>query len=134
MLIQLYKGLLKLAKQSGTAVVGGNMSSSPHVFVDVMVIGKTGNPEGKYLTRSSAKPGDKIAVTGWLGTSAAGLEMLTKKLKFDARITTCLRQAFAQPEPRLPKDGYWLKTALRRVSISATDCFPTLGISVKPVK
>jgi thiamine-monophosphate kinase len=99
--VQLYKGLLKLAKQSGTAIVGGNMSSSPHVFVDITVIGKTGNPAGKYLTRSAARPGDKIGVTGWLGTSAAGLEMLTQKLEFEAQISACLRQAFTQPEPRL---------------------------------
>lgn len=111
--VQLYKGLLKLAKQSGTAIVGGNMSSSPHVFVDVMVIGKTGNPEGKYLTRSAARPGDKIAVTGWLGTPAAGLEMLTRKLKFDARITSILKQAFAQPEPRLAEGRLLIENGVK---------------------
>jgi thiamine-monophosphate kinase len=111
--IQLYKGLLKLAKQSGTAIVGGNMSSSPHVFVDVTVIGKTGNAAGKYLTRSAAKPGDKIAVTGWLGTSAAGLEMLTLKLKFDVRITACLRQAFTKPEPRLAEGGMLIENGVK---------------------
>ena len=99
--VSLYKGLIKLANQSGTAIVGGNMSSAPQVFIDVTVLGKTSNPEGKYLTRSSAIPGDKIAVTGWLGTSAAGLEMLKQKLEFDARTTDCLRKAFTTPEPRL---------------------------------
>ena len=99
--VSLYRGMLKLAKLSGTAIVGGNMSSSPVIFVDVSVMGSTGNPEGLYLSRSSARPGDKIAVTGWLGTAAAGLEMLSKNLKFDTAITSCLKQAFAQPEPRL---------------------------------
>jgi thiamine-monophosphate kinase len=99
--VSLYRGMLKLAKFSGTAIVGGNMSGSAKIFVDVSVFGKTGNPEGKYLSRSAAKPGDWIAVTGWLGTAAAGLEMLTNKLKLDANITGCLNQAFAQPQPRL---------------------------------
>jgi thiamine-monophosphate kinase len=102
--IRLYKGLLNLAQKTGTAIVGGNMSSSPNVFVDITVIGKTGNPEGKYLTRSSAKPGDKIAVTGWLGTPAAGLEMLTRKLSLSTESQVRFRQAFTQPEPRL-KEG-----------------------------
>ncbi|HEX7475919.1 MAG TPA: thiamine-phosphate kinase, partial [Dehalococcoidales bacterium] len=95
------KGMLKLAKKSGTAIVGGNMSSSRFVFVDVNVIGKTGNPQGKYLSRSAAKQGDLIAVTGWLGTASAGLEMLRNRLNFKLGITRCLQQAFARPEPRL---------------------------------
>ena len=61
--VSLYKGMLKLAKLTGTAIVGGNMSGSDKIFVDVSVFGKTGNPEGKYLSRSSAQPGDRIAVT-----------------------------------------------------------------------
>ena len=77
------------------------MSGSPVIFVDVSVIGSTGNPEGRYLSRSSARPGDNIAVTGWLGTAAAGLEMLTQKLKFEAAVSGLLKQSFARPEPRL---------------------------------
>jgi thiamine-monophosphate kinase len=75
--VSLYKGMLRLAQKTGCAIVGGNMSGSPMIFIDVSVIGRTGNAEGKYLSRATAQPGDKIAVTGWLGTSAAGLEMLT---------------------------------------------------------
>lgn len=99
--ISLYQGMLKLAQLTGTAIVGGNMSGSPVVFIDVSVIGSTGNPEGRYLSRSLAKPGDMIAVTGWLGTAAAGLEMLTRKLSFDGPVNACLKQAFTRPEPRL---------------------------------
>lgn len=97
----LYRGMLKLARLSGTALVGGNISGSPVIFIDVNVIGKTGNTEGKYLSRNTARPGDLIAVTGWLGTAAAGLEMLTRKIDPDPAIASCLQQAFARPEPRL---------------------------------
>jgi thiamine-monophosphate kinase len=99
--VSLYKGMLELAKVSRTAITGGNLSASPVVFIDVSVIGRVGNPEGKYLSRSEARPGDKIAVTGWLGSAAAGLEMLGKGLEFDASITSCLKEAFSRPEPRL---------------------------------
>jgi thiamine-monophosphate kinase len=108
-----YKGLLKLARQSGTAVVGGNMSSSPHVFVDVMVIGKTTNPGGRYLTRGAAQPGDQIAVTGWLGTPAAGLEMLKWKLNFSVRTKNYLRLAFTHPEPRLVEGQILIKSGVK---------------------
>lgn len=96
-----YRGMLELAKLTGTAIVGGNMSGSPIVFIDVSVIGSAGNPEGTYLSRSAAAPGDLIAVTGWLGTAAAGLEMLSRKLTFDVSVSQCLKQSFARPEPRL---------------------------------
>jgi thiamine-monophosphate kinase len=99
--VSMYKGMLKLAGRSGVAITGGNVSSAPVIFVDVSVIGRTGNPRGEYLSRSSAQPGDKIAVTGWLGTAAAGLEMLFRKLKFEKDVSDCLQQAFARPEPRL---------------------------------
>ena len=99
--VSLYNGMLRLAQKTGTAIVGGNMSGSPMIFIDVNVIGRTGNSEGKYLSRATAQTGDKIAVTGWLGTSAAGLKMLAKKLKLDEATTKCFAQAFARPEPRL---------------------------------
>jgi thiamine-monophosphate kinase len=99
--LSLYRGLLDLAKQTGTAIVGGNMSGSSVIFIDVNVIGKTGNKEGKYLTRSEAKPGDRIGVTGWLGSSAAGLRILKGKLKFDQFVSDYMKKAFTRPEPRL---------------------------------
>jgi len=99
--VALYRGILELARQTGTAIVGGNMSSSPMIFVDINVIGTTGNPAGRYLTRSGAQPGDMIAVTGWLGTAAGGLAMLTRRLEFPNDISSCLRKAFCRPEPRL---------------------------------
>jgi thiamine-monophosphate kinase len=102
--VLLYQGMLELAKKSGTAIVGGNMSGSEIVFIDVNVIGVTGNKEGQYMRRSAAKPGDKVAVTGWLGSAAAGLEILTKGLKLEETISSYLKEAFARPEPRL-KEG-----------------------------
>jgi thiamine-monophosphate kinase len=99
--LDLYRGMLKLAGQTGTAIVGGNMSGSAMIFVDVHVIGTTVNPEGTFLARSTARPGDLIAVTGWLGTAAAGFNMLNQKMKLDPATADCLRQAFARPEPRL---------------------------------
>ncbi len=100
----LYRGLLELASQTGTAVVGGNVSGSALVFIDVNVIGVAGNPAGRYLTRSNARPGDEIAVTGWLGSAAAGLRMLKQKLTPPGVSARILKEAFARPQPRL-KEG-----------------------------
>jgi thiamine-monophosphate kinase len=53
------------------------------------------------LRRSAARPGDKIAVTNYLGASAAGLEMLSKKLKFSPKYAKQMRQAHLTPNPRV---------------------------------
>ncbi len=109
----LYRGMLKLAKSSGTAVIGGNMSGSAVVFVDVTVIGSTGDKNGSMLLRSSVKPGDKVAVTGYVGTAAAGLDMLRKKMRFDAETTNILRIGFARPVPRLAEGRLLIESGVK---------------------
>jgi len=99
--MSLYGGILELAKQTGTAVVGGNISRSLVTFIDVHLVGITGNKAGKYLTRSAARAGDVIAVTGYLGTSAAGYRVLTDELALDKASDLELKKAFQRPEPRL---------------------------------
>jgi len=95
----LYKGMLGLAKQYGVAIVGGDISSAPLVAITITVLGST--QKKRLLTRSTARPGELIAVTGYLGAAAAGLEMLTKKLKFDPQATKLFKQAFLNPSPRI---------------------------------
>ncbi len=99
--VALYRGMIELAQQSGAAIVGGNISRAPLVVINVTVLADTANEDGHLLTRSTAVPGEQIAVTGYLGTAAAGLEMLTKRLQFDPEAADCLKRAFLHPYPRL---------------------------------
>lgn len=97
----LYEGMTELASMHEVAVAGGDTVTSPVVFISVTVIGRASNDEGRVLTRSAAQPGDKVAVTGELGASAAGLRMLLEGRKFPARATAELRRAHDAPTPRL---------------------------------
>jgi thiamine-monophosphate kinase len=93
--------MIELAQQFEVAIVGGDTSRAPLVSITITVLGSAGNRDKHLLTRSAAKSGDKIAVTGYLGAAAAGLEMLTSQLQFDPTTTTQLRSAFLHPLPRI---------------------------------
>ncbi len=97
----LYRGMTQLGQQFDVAIVGGDTSSSPLVIINTTVLGSTKGQNMHILTRSAAKPGDKVAVTGYLGTAAAGLEMLSKKIQIDPEATACFKKAFLQPYPRI---------------------------------
>lgn len=98
----MYRGMIELAKRFGIAIIGGDTSRAPVVSITVTVLGTTSDRDkANLLTRNSARPGDKIAVTGYLGSAAAGLRMLIEKLKFDNEATNYLRDAFCKPLPRV---------------------------------
>jgi len=68
-------GLLALADAQRVAVVGGNISRSPGpLVVDVTAIGAV--RRRRILTRSGARPGDGVYVTGTIGDALVGLESL----------------------------------------------------------
>jgi len=95
----LYNGMLKLAKQYGVSIIGGDISRAPLVAVTITILG--GSPTKQILTRSSARPGDIVAVTGHLGAAAAGMEILKNKRNLDPEADTHLKNAFLHPTPRV---------------------------------
>ena len=116
----LYQGMLELAEQFEVAIIGGDTNRAPLVSITITVLGKTKNRHGQMMTRSAASPGDKIAVTGYLGAAAAGLEMLANQLQLDPEATTELRNAFLHPCPRIA-EGQLLVTKGVKTAIDISD-------------
>ncbi len=94
----LYEGMAELARETGTVIAGGDTCQAPLVAISVTVTGRAGE---RLLTRAAAKPGELIAVTGWPGSAAAGLEMLSRGLRFKPEATEYLKKAFLRPASRL---------------------------------
>jgi thiamine-monophosphate kinase len=108
----LYRGMTSLAQPNGVAVIGGDVSQAPLVVITITVLGEAGS-QGGLLTRAAARPGDQIAVTGYLGEAAAGLKMLTQGIEYDAEITDRLRGAFLRPCPRLVEGQILVEQGVR---------------------
>ncbi|MGE5587472.1 MAG: thiamine-phosphate kinase, partial [Clostridia bacterium] len=71
----IYDGMLAVAGRFGVEIVGGDTVRSPReIVIDVAIMGQADSP----VTRAGARPGDLIAVTGYLGASAAGLGWLLR--------------------------------------------------------
>lgn len=62
---EFYRGLLRLAKRTSTALAGGDLARDEKIRCDVMVCGSA--PRGKALRRDGARVGDSIFVSGRLG-------------------------------------------------------------------
>ena len=71
---EFFAGYLGLADRFGVTLTGGDISASPQVVIDSIVVGEVN--AGRAVLRSTAQPGDQIFVTGRLGGAAAGLKLL----------------------------------------------------------
>lgn len=83
-----------LAARTGVALAGGNLSRGP-LSVTVTLAGQVRH--GEALTRSGARAGDTLWVTGALGGAAAGLRALQQGAAIDAPEVA----AYAWPQPRV---------------------------------
>jgi thiamine-monophosphate kinase len=105
-----YSGALELASAHDTVIVGGDTSASPSGWtINVTLLGEATAP----LLRSTARPGDTLAVTGSLGRSAAGLAMLERETTPDGVDTAdvaAVTAAHLRPHPRV-REGMWLAAA-----------------------
>ena len=80
-ILALYDGFLNaLEPITGAAIAGGNLTATNGPwFCDITAVGSL--PRGQALQRGTAKAGDLVFVSGFPGSSAAGLALLGESLK-----------------------------------------------------
>jgi thiamine-monophosphate kinase len=98
-----FAGYFALAEEHGLTLIGGDISSTPDkLIIDSFVMGNC--PAGKALRRSAARAGDAIYVTGRLGASATGLQLLLAGARADANESSLSQnavRAHLRPKPRV---------------------------------
>lgn len=73
-LAEMISGFRLCEQEFGVELIGGNLSSSEKLFLDITALGEV---EPEYIVRrTGARAGDLIYVSGTLGDSALGLQLL----------------------------------------------------------
>jgi len=70
-------GMGEAARHERVALAGGDVTRHAQVIISVTVLGEV--KEGQAITRSGARPGDSIYVSGILGAAELGLKLLLSR-------------------------------------------------------
>lgn len=96
---EFFRGYNEVSTIYGCPLLGGDTTSSPdRLCISVTVIGEC--PAGTSRKRSDAREGDLICVTGPLGDSAAGLQVILQGCERDEDAQTLIERHYL-PRPRI---------------------------------
>lgn len=76
---RLFQGIQRAAGEEGIAVVGGDTNASQKLIINIVLVGE--KFRRRVITRSGARVGDHLYVTGALGDARLGLEALRRGKK-----------------------------------------------------
>jgi len=123
------EGLAALARQYRVYVAGGNLTRSPGpMMIDITITGTA--KRRQLLTRSGARPGDELYVTGTVGSAAAGLAMLKERsAAADDGANPCVAR-YLYPQPRIRMG---LLVARNRAATAGVDLSDGLADAVQQI-
>ena len=102
----LYKGMKTLAAEFDVNLLGGDTTrSKADLIINISVVGSAFEKE--ILYRNTARRGDIICSTGFLGDSRAGLHLIINDIKADSNELKALLDAHLLPKPYL-REGRFL--------------------------
>ncbi|MFQ5880093.1 MAG: thiamine-phosphate kinase, partial [Dehalococcoidia bacterium] len=101
---ELYLGMNEACDAYGVTLAGGDIVRSDQITITVALMGEAttdddGNP--LLMTRDGAQAGDVVAVTGYVGDSAAGLRLLAEGRMGEDEDALRLLRVHTRPQPRL---------------------------------
>jgi thiamine-monophosphate kinase len=116
------RGLLGLAGKHGVTLAGGDTAESPYaILADIIVIGTV--PKGKAVLRSSARPGDRVFVSGELGGAAAAVAEMRARTTRRLKPQDYPRHFY--PEPRVELGRILRERGLATAMIDLSDSLST---------
>ena len=118
-LAELARGLNEAAREYGAFIIGGDTNECPDLVISVCAFGLA--REDELITRSGAKPGDILAVSGEFGLTYLGLRALLEGLELGPRVRERALRAVLMPEARLELGLALARTGAVTASIDSSD-------------
>ena len=106
-ILKLYSGLKTLSSRFKCPIVGGDVFSSKELVIAISLLGEV--EKNLFKTRSGAKVGDLICVTGDLGKAEAGLRVLKKPSKNKIPYKNSIIKKHLTPYPRIEESRLLVK-------------------------
>ena len=120
--LELGEGLAQLAAEHDVAVLGGDVTRAPVLWVAITVVGHADSVT-QLVRRAGAAPGQHVFVTGQLGGAAAGLLILDRPElagEIGADVANALRRRQLEPVPMIAA-GHALAAAGASAMIDLSD-------------
>jgi len=121
------RGMRRAALQLGANLIGGDTTRFPSVSISITVLGEIA--AGRAITRSGARPGDLIYVTGKLGCAQLGLEIIRNcpisEVKRVIRSHSQLLEQHLYPQIRVGLGGWLAKRRIASAMVDISDGLST---------
>ncbi len=111
---EVYTGIRSACEFYKCSVVGGNITKADKLGIDVFMVGTA----ERFVGRSGAKVGDTLFVSGTLGDSRAGLELLLMEKKHYEDFELALIERHVRPTARIDYVKHIQKYASASMDIS----------------
>jgi thiamine-monophosphate kinase len=117
---EFYRGMKALAALHEVNILGGDTCASlAGMFVGVTAVGSVAAP--RLRRRDTARPGDRIFTTGFLGDSRAGLHLLGEGARRKTAADRALMEAHRRPRPHLAEGRFLAQAPGVRAVIDISD-------------
>jgi len=107
------EGVFELCEYYNVELIGGDTTQGP---LSITITAQGLIPEGKYLSRSGAKAGDWLYVTGDIGDAALALQHINNEVTLEPAFIEPIQSKLDYPKPRVLAGQ-----ALREYASSAID-------------
>lgn len=113
-------GIKKCSAKFNVDLIGGDLSSSKWgLFISVTIIGEA--RKEKFITRSGARSGESVYVTGNIGDSACGLELLLKKHEIEDTVRKRLISRHIDVAPRVNEGMFLAESGVVTAMLDLSD-------------
>jgi thiamine-monophosphate kinase len=116
------RGMGRAARELGMRLAGGDTTRSDKLSISITVIGEIGR--GLAVTRSGARPGDLIYVSGRLGRAALGLALMEARRRA-ARSLAPLLKPHLYPQIRIELGGWLARHGVASAMMDISDGLST---------